>query len=111
MPDTPKDPEEPRRRRWASILDGQERPGLPLEPSEPRDPPIAAETGSDPGKPSRMRRREKTDVKLADLLAEALVAYQASTSDNPDEDVLSAYDDAAGRVVDDKPRRERETGY
>lgn len=108
---TAKDPEEPRRRRWASILDGQERPGLPPEPSEPRDPPITDAEPVNPGKPSRNRRRDKTDVKLADLLAEALVAYQASTSDNPDEDVLSAYDDAAGRVVDDTPRRERETGY
>jgi hypothetical protein len=104
------DPEEPRRRRWASILDGQERPGLPPEPAEPKDPPVAEENRN-PGKPSRNRRREKTDVKLADLLAEALVAYQASTSENPNEDVLSAYDDAAGRVVDDTPRRERETGY
>ncbi|MBP2319832.1 GGDEF domain-containing protein [Kibdelosporangium banguiense] len=103
----PQDPQEARRRRWASVLDGQERAGLPPEPAEPRDPPAGPESSPESaGRPSRMRRREKTDVKLADLLAEALVAYQASTSEHPDEDVLSAYDDAAGRVADENPRRE-----
>lgn len=107
------DPQEPRRRRWASILDGEERSGLPPEPAEPLDPRLRSESPADGAdtRPSRIRRREKTDVKLADLLAEALVAYQASTAEHPDEDVLSAYDDAAGRVVEDTPRRERETGY
>jgi hypothetical protein len=59
----------------------------PVEPSESADSPQSAL------RPSRLRRREKTDVGLADLLAEALVAYQTSHSDTEDEDVLPSYDD------------------
>ncbi|MFD1052481.1 hypothetical protein ACFQ1S_46285, partial [Kibdelosporangium lantanae] len=38
-------------------------------------------------------RREKTDVGLADLLAEALVAYQTSQPDGTGEDVPSTYEE------------------
>jgi GGDEF domain-containing protein len=66
------------------------------DPSELMDPPVdAPESNESPrtaGRPSRLRKREKTDVGLADLLAEALVAYQSSHSDSADEDVLPVYE-------------------
>lgn len=87
------------------------RSALPPEPSEPLDPPVGTDAQDEAprrdDRPSRMRRREKTDVGLADLLAEALVAYQSSHLDDADEDVLSTYDDlsaASGPLGPDSGR-------
>jgi GGDEF domain-containing protein len=83
-----------RRRRSAGLSPD---PSRPIDSGEPTDPSADPHGSSDAppsvDRPSRLRRREKTDVGLADLLAEALVAYQASHSDTPAEDVLPAYDD------------------
>jgi hypothetical protein len=75
------------------------------------DPPVGTDAQDEPprrdDRPSRLRRREKTDVGLADLLAEALVAYQSSHLDGADEDVLSTYDDlsaASGPLGPDSGR-------
>nr|WP_042194471.1 diguanylate cyclase [Kibdelosporangium sp. MJ126-NF4]CEL21344.1 diguanylate cyclase/phosphodiesterase (GGDEF & EAL domains) with PAS/PAC sensor(s) [Kibdelosporangium sp. MJ126-NF4]CTQ96089.1 diguanylate cyclase/phosphodiesterase (GGDEF & EAL domains) with PAS/PAC sensor(s) [Kibdelosporangium sp. MJ126-NF4] len=67
--------------------------------------------GAGDQRPSRLRRRERSDVKLADLLAEALVAYQSSTAETPGEDVLSAYQDLETPRGDDTGRQRGETGY
>jgi hypothetical protein len=94
---------EPPKRRLSAVLDGAERPAG--TPNGAEDSPQSV------GRASRLRRRERTDLKLADLLAEALVAYQSSTAEGSDEDILSAYDDTTGRVAGDQQRGERETGY
>ncbi|MCE7007519.1 diguanylate cyclase [Kibdelosporangium philippinense] len=82
--------------------------GRPERPRR-RTERAADEAGDD--RPSRLRRRERTDLKLADLLAEALVAYQSSTSDAPDEDVLSAYEGLEAATGEDTDRHRGETGY
>jgi GGDEF domain-containing protein len=74
---------EPDRSAWRRRLSSP-REGDPIGSEEP---PQGDE------KPSRLRRRDKTDVKLGDLLAEALVAYQTSQPDGTDEDVPSKYED------------------
>ncbi|SMD26233.1 diguanylate cyclase domain-containing protein [Kibdelosporangium aridum] len=82
--------------------------GRPERPRR-RTERAADEAGDD--RPSRLRRRERTDLKLADLLAEALVAYQSSTSETPDQDVLSAYEDLDTPTGEDTDRHRGETGY
>ncbi|GAB3875355.1 hypothetical protein GCM10029964_019320 [Kibdelosporangium lantanae] len=74
---------EPDRSAWRRRLSSA-REGDPIGSS---DAPDGAE------RPSRLRRREKTDVGLADLLAEALVAYQTSQPDGTGEDVPSTYEE------------------
>jgi hypothetical protein len=66
----------------------QPQPEVPLpesdpQPAEPHTAPEAAEgePGTTPARPFRSRRRQRGDVGLADLLAEALVAYQSTTSE------------------------------
>ncbi|MEV4317789.1 hypothetical protein [Actinocrispum sp. NPDC049592] len=92
------DSERPSGRRRGGIDSGSDSDGspgraLPPEPADPVDPLGSAESPESAGRPSRLRRREKTDVGLAELLAEALVAYQTSHSDTDVEDVLPPYDD------------------
>nr|WP_225955495.1 diguanylate cyclase [Kibdelosporangium phytohabitans] len=70
----------------------------------------AADNASD-DRPSRLRRRERSDLKLADLLAEALVAYQSSTAESAGEDILSAYEDLDAPRAGDSERHRGETGY
>ncbi|ONI77060.1 hypothetical protein ALI144C_33700 [Actinosynnema sp. ALI-1.44] len=70
-----------------------------------------AADGAADDRPSRLRRRERSDLKLADLLAEALVAYQSSTSEGAGEDILSAYEDLDTARGDDAERHRGETGY
>ncbi|WP_125727420.1 diguanylate cyclase domain-containing protein, partial [Kibdelosporangium aridum] len=85
-----------------------------LTEGRPERPRRRAERASDEAgddRPSRLRRRERTDLKLADLLAEALVAYQSSTSETPDEDVLSAYEGLETATGEDTDRHRGETGY
>ncbi|WP_415830384.1 diguanylate cyclase domain-containing protein, partial [Kibdelosporangium persicum] len=90
------------KRRQAERAERQERLRRRVEQS-------GEATGDD--RPSRLRRRERTDLKLADLLAEALVAYQSSTSEAPGEDVLSAYEDLDGAPGEDPGRHQGGTGY
>ena len=66
----------------------QPQPEVPLpesdpQPAEPHPAPEASEEEPDttPARPFRSRRRPRGDVGLADLLAEALVAYQSTTSE------------------------------
>lgn len=66
----------------------QPQPEVPLpesdpQPAEPHPAPEASEEEPDttPARPFRSRRRPRGDVGLADLLAEALVAYQCTTSE------------------------------